>query len=85
MARKRIGRNKIVRFDNNGARTEKGTQILKQFRVFFNLTEREYFGGRLDQADEGNPPSKLAVVSDSAEVEILHMEESHLGFFPQDI
>jgi hypothetical protein len=69
--------------------------IEQKFRVLFSLKEFEYFGGRnLADLDTESTVikdsrhkfgSKLFVVSHSANLELLFMEENHLQFFPQDI
>lgn len=68
-------------------------------RTFFSLQERDYFGGRsllieikpstdsckaeIDTAFV--PPSQLAVIADSADVEVLIMDRQQVQFFPHAI
>lgn len=65
------------------------------FRMFFIIKERDYFGGRTllvsTKAEDGSKqntsisPSQLAVVADSADVEILLMDRTQMQFFPEAI
>jgi len=64
----------------------------KLFRNFLDLKETDFFGGRslivkAGDSEEGSgmDPSQLAVVADSAEVEVLIMERNCLQFFPDSI